>query len=96
VVGAPTARYQVATYYWQLYEVTGLGKGQTAVVTKVPNQPATYNNISPIYGTDDRILFTSDRPRDGQAHLYPQRDEYESTATVTGIWSRPATGDLRP
>ncbi len=96
VVGAPTAQYQVKTFYWQLYEVTNLGKGQTAVITKVPNQPATYNNISPIYGTDDRILFTSDRPRDGQAHLYPQRDEYESTATVTGIWSlNPVSGDLR-
>lgn len=96
VVGAPTQQYQVATYYWQLYEVTGLGKNQTAVITKVPMQPATYNNISPLYGTDDRILFTSDRPRDGQAHLYPQRDEYESTATVTGIWSLdPASGDLR-
>ncbi len=96
VVGAPTQQYQVATYYWQLYEVTGLGKGQTAAITKVPMQPATYNNISPLYGTDDRILFTSDRPRDGQAHLYPQRDEYESTATVTGIWSLdPVSGDLR-
>lgn len=95
VVGAPTAQYQVKTFFWQLYEVTNLGKGQTAVITKVPNQPATYNNISPIYGTDDRILFTSDRPRDGQAHLYPQRDEYESTATVTGIWSlNPADGNL--
>jgi Hydrazine synthase alpha subunit middle domain len=99
VVGAPTAQYQVRNFYWQLYEVSGLGKGQTAVITKVPNQPATYNNISPIYGTgigtDERILFTSDRPRDGQAHLYPQRDEYESTATVTGIWSlNPASGDL--
>jgi hypothetical protein len=96
VVGAPMQQYQVATYYWQLYEVSGLGKGQTAIITKVPMQPATYNNISPLYGTDDRILFTSDRPRDGQAHLYPQRDEYESTATVTGIWSLdPVTGDLR-
>ncbi|MBL8523425.1 MAG: hypothetical protein JNN20_07040 [Betaproteobacteria bacterium] len=95
VVGAPTQQYQVKTFYWQLYEVTNLGKGQTAVITKVPNQPTTYNNISPIYATDDRILFTSDRPRDGQAHLYPQRDEYESTATVTGIWSlNPANGDL--
>ncbi|MCY7388382.1 MAG: hypothetical protein LH481_10010 [Burkholderiales bacterium] len=96
VVGAPTARYQVATYYWQMYEVTGLGKGQTASVTKVPNQPAIYNNVSPLYGTDDRILFTSDRPRNGQAHLYPQLDEYESTATVSGIWSlNPSTADLR-
>ena len=33
---------------------------------------------------DDRILFTSDRPRNGDAHLYPQLDEYESTPTVTG------------
>ncbi len=96
VVGAPTAQFQVATYYWQMYEVSGLIKGQTAVITKVPNQPATYNNISPLYGTDDRILFTSDRPRNGAAHLYPQLDEYESTATVTGIWSlNPSTADLR-
>ncbi|MEQ1515912.1 MAG: dockerin type I domain-containing protein [Usitatibacteraceae bacterium] len=96
VIGAPTAQYQVKTFYWQLYEVSGLAKGQTATITKVPNQPATYNNISPLYGTDDRILFTSDRPRNGAAHLYPQLDEYESTATVTGIWSlNPATADLR-
>ena len=26
---------------------------------------------APLYGTDDRIIFTSDRPRNGQAHLYP-------------------------
>ena len=96
VVGAPTARYQVATYYWQMYEVSGLGNGQTATITKVPNQPANYNNVSPLYGTDDRILFTSDRPRNGLAHLYPQLDEYESTPTVTGIWSlNPSSGDLR-
>lgn len=96
VIGAPTAQYQVKTFFWQLYEVSGLAKGQTATITKVANQPATYNNISPFYGTDDRILFTSDRPRNGAAHLYPQLDEYESTATVTGIWSlNPATADLR-
>jgi hypothetical protein len=66
------------------------------VVTKVPNQPANYNNISPIYGTDGRILFTSDRPRGGEAHLYPQLDEYEEAPTVTGIWSlNPTNGDLR-
>ena len=95
VVGAPTRQYEVATYYWQLYEVTGLGQSQTPVVTKVPNQPANYNNVSPIYGADDRIIFSSDRPRDGQRHLYPQLDEYESTPVVTGLWSLdPATGDL--
>ena len=96
VIGAPTQQYQVATYFWQIYEVSGLGKGQTASITKVANQPIGYNNVSPFYGTDDRILFTSDRPRNGMAHLYPQLDEYESTATVTGIWSlAPATGNLR-
>ena len=80
---------------WQLYEVAGLGKGEAVSLTKVANQPATYNNISPLYGTNDRVLFTSDRPRSGEAHLYPQLDEYESTPTVTGIWSlNPATGAL--
>jgi hypothetical protein len=71
---------------WQIYEVTGLAKGQTAVVRKLPGQPA-YNNVSPFYGTDDKVLFTSDAPRGLQAHLYPQLDEYESTPTITGIWS---------
>lgn len=97
VIGAPR-QYQYPTYRWQMYEITGLGQGQTAVITKVPNQPTDYNNVSPIYGTDERILFTSDRPRDGQAHLYPQLDEYETSATITGLWSIDPTingGDLR-
>jgi hypothetical protein len=95
IVGAPPVQYNTNTYYWQMYEVSGLGQGQTVSIVKVPNQPANYNNVSPFYGTDDQILFTSDRPRDGQAHLYPQLDEYESTATVTGIWKlNPATGTL--
>ncbi len=34
---------------WQLYEVAGLGKGEAVSLTKVANQPATYNNISPLY-----------------------------------------------
>ncbi|MBA4850645.1 3-coathanger stack domain-containing protein [Emticicia sp. BO119] len=86
VIGSATARYQVNSYYWQIYEITGLGENETPVITKVPNQPANYNNVQPIYGTDDRILFISDRPRNGAAHLYPQHDEYESSAIVTGIW----------
>ncbi|MCB0084734.1 MAG: hypothetical protein KDE47_27525, partial [Caldilineaceae bacterium] len=95
VIGAPTRQYEVATYYWQLYEISGLGKSDTPVITKVPNQPANYNNVSPIYGTDDRIIFTSDRPRSGERHLYPQLDEYEEAPTVSGLWSLdPATGDL--
>ena len=95
VVGAPTQQYQVNTFYWQLYEMTGIAKGQTPVITKVPNQPVDFNNISPIYGTDDRIIFTTDRPRNGQRHLYPQLDEYEMTAINTGLWSLdPGTGEL--
>ncbi len=96
VIGAPTEQFEVETYFWQLYEVTGLAVGQTAVITRVPNQPANANNVMPIYGTDGRIVFVSDRSRNGAAHLYPQLDEYESTATNTGLWSLdPANGDLK-
>lgn len=95
VTGAP-AHYQWQSYYWQIHEITGLGKGETPVITRIANQPANYNNISPVYAPDDRIIFTSDRPRDGQPHLYPQLDEYEEAATVTGLWSLdPATGHLK-
>lgn len=96
VVGAPTQQFQVKTFKWQIYEVTNLGEQQTPVVTKVPNQPENFNNVSPIYGTDGRIIFTSDRPRGGELHLYPQLDEYEEAPTVTGLWSlNPQNGDLR-
>lgn len=95
VVGAPTQRYQEPTTYWQLYEMSGLGATETPVITKVAHQPADYNNLSPVYGTDDRIIFTSDRPRSGERHLYPQRDEYEEAPIVSGLWSLdPATGEL--
>jgi hypothetical protein len=93
VIGAPTQQYQVLTYYWQIYEVTGLAPNDTPVITRVSNQPVNFNNVSPIYGTDDRIIFTSDRPRDGQPHLHPQLDEYEEAPVVSGLWSwsaRPA------
>lgn len=93
-VGAPT-HYQVKQFNWQLYEMTGLGKNEIPVITKVPNQPAAYNNVSPAYGTDGRIIFVSDRPRNGLSHLYPQLDEYEEAPSVTGLWSlKPSTGNL--
>lgn len=95
VIGAPTQRYQQTTHYWQLYEISGFGVGETVIITKVANQPQNFNNISPVYGTDERIIFTSDRPRDGAAHLYPQLDEYELAPTVSGLWSLdPTSGDL--
>lgn len=87
IVGAATQRYQVGTYHWQIYEVTGLGVGETAQIRYVTGQPADYNNVTPIYATDGRILFASDRPVTGQAHHYPQRDEYESAPIVTGIYA---------
>lgn len=94
VVGGP-ALNDTTEYFWQLYEVTGLAKGQTATITKISNQPTGYNNVSPCYGSDNRILFTSDRPRNGAAHLYPQLDEYEEKPTNTGLWSlQPGSGDL--
>jgi len=97
VVGAPRYQFDYNTVnYWQIYEITNfVDPASVPVITKVSNQPTTYNNISPIYGTDDRIIFTSDRPRNGQANLYPQLDEYEEQATVTGLWSlQPTNGDL--
>jgi hypothetical protein len=95
VVGAPAQSGQLGAYYWQLYEIRNLGQSQTPTIAKVPNQPANFNNVSPIYGTDDRIIFISDRPRNGARHLYPQLDEYELAPTNSGLWSlNPVTGDL--
>ena len=95
VVGSGAALYQTPANFWQLYEVSGLGSGENPVISRVPNQPATYNNVSPCYGTDGRIIFATDRPRSGQPHLYPQLDEYELAPTVSGLWSLdPVTGDL--
>ncbi len=95
VIGAPTQQYQGETYYWQIYEISGLGQNDTPRITRVATQPQGFNNISPIYGTDDRILFTTDRPHNGAQHLYPQLDEYEEAPTVSGLWSLDAqSGDL--
>ncbi len=96
VIGAPSKIWETPVHYWQLYEVTGLGKGETAQITKIPHQPAQYNNISPVYGSDGRIIFTSDLPHNRKKHLYPQLDEYENATVVTGLWSLdPNTGDLK-
>jgi hypothetical protein len=97
VVGAPRHQFDYSSVsFWQLYEITNFtDPNAVPVITKVPHQPTNYNNISPIYGTDDRIIFTSDRPRNGAPNLYPQLDEYEEAPTVTGLWSlRPSDGDL--
>jgi hypothetical protein len=101
VVGAPAQ--PIATppaYFWQIYELTNLGQviqnqSSVPIIQKVPNQPAGYNNITPVYGTNGRIIFTSDRPRNGQASLYPLLDEYNMRPTNSGLWSfDPSNGDL--
>ena len=94
VIGG-TTKNDYAPVYWQLYEITGFGKGETARIVKLP-QVENYKNVAPLYGTDDRILFTSDRPHNGNPNLYPQLDEYESAPTNTGLWSMNADGsDLK-
>ncbi len=97
VIGAPTQQGGAENYTWQLYEVTNLQQGgPTAVVTPVPNQPTGYNNTHPAYLSDGTIVFVSDRPVNGAAHLYPLRDEYRTDLTNTGIWHLdPSTGALR-
>ncbi len=86
VVGAPSKRYEQGQWFWQLYEVSRLGRDQSVVITKVPHQPADANNVQPAYLSDGSLVFVSDRPRNGAAHLYPQRDEYEEAPTPTGLW----------
>jgi hypothetical protein len=95
VVGGATSATDRTPFRWQIYEITGLGRDETPVITRIASQPAEYNNVSPIYGTDERIIFTSDRPTTGQAHLYPSFDEYKGAPTNTGLWSLDAaSGDL--
>lgn len=93
VIGG-TVKNNYSPVYFQMYEVTGLGANDPVQITRLP-QPADCNNVSPLYGTDDRILFTSDCPHNGNRTLYPQLDEYESSPTVTGIWSMNADGTDR-
>ena len=99
VVGGPSSAYDQSyrENRWQIYEISNLNAvvtGATPVITKVANQPA-YNNISPIYGSDDQIIYTSDAPLFGMTHTYPQLDEYESSPINTGIFKlNPATGEV--
>lgn len=94
VVGAPTSASDTTPFYWQMYEVTHFAKGQTPLITKIVGQPLISNNVNPTYGTDGRIIFGSDRPRNGQAHL-TQLDEYLDIPITSGLWSLdPVSGDL--
>lgn len=95
VIGNPAEQYDLNSYYWQLYEITGLEVDDTPLITKVPNQPEDYNNVYPVYATDDQIIFSSDRPRRGERHHYPVQDEYDQAPSLTGLWKlNPSTGVL--
>ena len=97
VVGAPLSAVDATVFHWQLYEITGMGQGQTPVITRVSGQPANYNNFEACYDTQDRIIFVSDAPHGLLAHLYPQLDEYMDTPTNTGLWrlDRANAGELK-
>lgn len=97
VIGGPIKAFDQSyrSNRWQIYEITNLDAvvgGAVPVIEKVANQPE-YNNISPIYGSDDQIIFTSDAPLFDMTHTYPQMDEYESAPINTGIFKLdPSTG----
>lgn len=96
VIGSSSNEWSAPTYHWQLYEITNFtDPSAVPLITRVPNQPTNFNNIAPIYGSADQLIFTSDRPRSGELQLYPQLDEYEEAPTVTGLWSLdPVSGKL--
>lgn len=82
------------TPLWQLYEITGLDPDDTPIMTKVPHQP-DYNNVDPVYGSNGKIFFISDRPVTGNPLHYPQLDEYESLPINSGLWRLdPASGEI--
>jgi hypothetical protein len=93
-IGAPAQAGGTETAQWQLYEVSGLGSGQTASIVKVANQPP-FNNIQPNYLSDGSVVFVSDRPRNGAPQLYPINDEYRGQPANSGLWRLdPASGAL--
>ncbi len=100
VVGAPASANDVTPFHWQLYELTNLDAviadtNTPPAIVRVLNQPTNYNNVTPCYATDDRIIFTTDKPFNGQPHLQ-NLEEYKGNPSVSGTWIlNPATADLR-
>ena len=95
VVGAPLSESDHSDYFWQLYEVSGLGAEQQPVITRVVGQPEDSQNIQPTYGTDERIIFVSDEPISGSGVTRPVIDEQGTSEAVTGLWSLdPSDGAL--
>lgn len=44
LVGSAPAQYTPSDGRWQLFEVSGLGRNEVAVITKVAGQPSMCNN----------------------------------------------------
>jgi len=95
VVGGAPRQFERPSVFWQIFEVTGLSIGQPVSVTRLAGQPVDANNVMPIYAPDGSIIFVSDRPHNGQPHLYPPLDEYESTPTPSGLWKLAADGSIK-
>lgn len=97
VVGAPPTPNAPENYVWQMYEITNLqnvASGAAPIIVKVPNQPG-YNNIHPNYLSDGKLVFVSDRARNGATALYPILDEYRGQPANSGLWKLdPANGAL--
>ena len=90
VIGVPSGPADATPFLWQMYEITlptqaQLNASVKPVLTKLANQPA-YNNVTPCYAPNGRIIFGSDRPYNGQPQL-TQREEYLGQPTVSGLWS---------
>lgn len=89
VIGKPSGPADATEYSFQLYEITLPTQAQLAanvkpVLTKVANQPP-YNNVFPTYAQGTKIVFSSDRPFNGDPNL-TQREEYLGLPTVSGLW----------
>ncbi len=74
-------------FYWQIYEVSGIGQNEQVSIRRLPGQSAKFNNIQPAYTSSDyKIVFVSDSTRDQSRHLYPVQDEQGGGHAVTGLW----------
>lgn len=85
VVGGPQSIRDTTKFFWQIYEVVGLRKNDIPVITKVPGQSASFNNIQPTYASG-KIIFVSDQSIGGAARQYSVLNE-QGGKSVTGLWS---------
>jgi hypothetical protein len=86
VVGAPANEADASEYYWQIYEVEGLGKNDTPIITKIAGQREDFNNIQPTYTSSGMLIYVSDQTLNGDRTLYPALNE-QGGLGVTGLWS---------